>query len=147
MGTAVKKRLTGRLGGSVGWVSGSWFQLRSWSRGLWSSSPPSGPALTACGPLGFSLSLPLPLPLLARSLSLSLSLTKIIKLKEKEKKKTENQQFTQSSCRCGNKPYEVKESATGLQLLVDMQRQATKSETRTQLRALPITLSSLVPAA
>ena len=76
----------GRLGGSVGLVSSSWSQLRSWSH-----SPDSKPHIGLCDCLVFSLHCPPPGPLLVLSLSLTLSFK--INFKRKKWEKQELQIF------------------------------------------------------
>ena len=66
---ALKNSSMGYLGGLVSWASYSWFQLSSWSHGLWIRAPCwalwSGSVLTVWSLLGIlSLWLPAPPPLM-----------------------------------------------------------------------------------
>ena len=78
--TSIKSLLKGHLGGSVGWVSNSWFWFRSGHDPKFVGSSPTFELCTECGAcLRFSLS-PCPSPLLA--------------LKEKQKQKQNTQTVT-----------------------------------------------------
>ena len=79
----------GCLGGSVGWASNSWFQLRSWYQGHRIETHVG--LCAKCGAcLGFFLCLPLPhSPAYAHAYTLSLSLSQknLNKIREGRKKK------------------------------------------------------------
>ena len=83
----------GRLGGSVCWVSDSWFQLRSWPCGSLDLAPAQAPHQAPCWApccrrgdcLGFSLPLSAPPPLtLSHVHALSLKISKLEKRKDRQ---------------------------------------------------------------